>query len=76
MDNPLYCLNRRKHQGVTSVSYMLKKTKTKRITCRNERAIRRFVVTALTTGLAQEVIILTARLARQATPRRLVKNLQ
>ena len=35
-------LNRRKHQGIESASYMLKKTKTKRITCRNERAIRRF----------------------------------
>ena len=35
-------LNRRKHQGVASSSYMLKKTKTKWITCRNERVIRRF----------------------------------
>ena len=35
-------LNRRKHQGINSALYMLKKAKTKRITCRNERAIRRF----------------------------------
>ena len=35
-------LNRRKHQGIESASYMLRKTKTKRITCRNEREIRRF----------------------------------
>ena len=35
-------LNRRKHQGIESALYMLRKAKTKRITCRNERAIRRF----------------------------------
>ena len=35
-------LNRRKHQGIDSALYMLRKAKTKRITCRNERAIRRF----------------------------------
>ena len=31
-------------------SYMLKKTKTKRITCRNERAIRRFAGDSLDNG--------------------------
>ena len=35
-------LNRRKHQGIESSLYMLKKSKTGHITCRNERAIRRF----------------------------------
>ena len=35
-------LNRHKHQGVESSSYMLKKSKTGRITCRNKRVIRRF----------------------------------
>ena len=34
--------NRRKHQGVDSSSYILKKSKTGHITCRNESAIRRF----------------------------------
>ena len=43
-------LNRRKHQGVTLVSYMLKKTKMKRITCRNKRAIRRFAGDSLDNG--------------------------
>ena len=35
-------INRGKHQGVESSSYMLKKSKTGRMTCRNECAIRRF----------------------------------
>ena len=35
-------INRRKHQGVESSSYMLKKSKTGHMTCRNECAIRRF----------------------------------
>ena len=32
-------INRRKHQGVESSSYMLKKSKTGCMTCRNEYAI-------------------------------------
>ena len=43
-------LDRRKHQGVTLASYMLKKTKKKRITCRNKRAIRRFSGDSLDNG--------------------------
>ena len=35
-------INKRKHQGVESSSYMLKKSKTGCMTCRNERAICRF----------------------------------
>ena len=35
-------INRRQHQGVESSSYILKMSKTGRMTCRNERAIQRF----------------------------------
>ena len=35
-------INRRKHQGVESSSYMLKKSKTGHMTCRNEHSICRF----------------------------------
>ena len=44
-------INRRKHLGVESSSYMLKKSKTGRVTCRNEHAIRRFGGENLDTGV-------------------------
>ena len=44
-------INRRKHQGVKYSSYMLKKSKTGCMTCRNEHAIRRFGGDSFDTGV-------------------------